>query len=389
METEANSQRALQEARVAIVHDWLLDLGGAERVLQQLLKLFPQADLFSTVCFLKDSELEALGVENVSTSFIQRLPFSKGYRKYLPLMPLAMESLDFRGYDLIISSSSAVAKGLISGPDQTHICYCHSPMRYIWDMQEEYLDSLGLQKGIRGAIIRWVFSRMRDWDCRNSLGVDYFIANSNFIARRIFKTYRREAHVIHPGIELNGFSTVPSKEDFYLTCSRLVPYKRIPLIVEAFSDMPDKKLVVIGDGPDMQKVRMSATKNVEVLGYQPDHVVRETMSRARAFVYAAEEDFGIVPVEAQASGTPVICYAKGGALETVVPGKTGVYFHEQTSSAICRAVGEFESQEHCFEQGRLLENASRFSAAKFQNELSAYVSKCLASDRSSNTASSS
>jgi glycosyltransferase involved in cell wall biosynthesis len=336
--------------RVAIVHDWLVVLGGGEGVLRELIALFPECDLFAVVDFLSDADRARLFGKRATTSFIQRLPFAKTkYRGYLPLMPLAIEQLDLAAYDLVISSSHAVAKGVITGPDQIHICYCHSPIRYAWDLQHQYLRQAGLTRGLKSLSARLILHYIRIWDLRTANGVDQFIANSAYIARRIKKIYRREAIVVHPPVDVGRFTARLDKEDFYFTASRLVPYKRVDLIVEAFANMPQRRLIVIGDGPEMQRIRKVARSNVTLLGFQSNDVLRDHLQRARAFVFAAEEDFGILPVEAQACGTPVIAYGKGGALETVVGADdararapTGLFFGEQTVPAVIDAVERFE-----------------------------------------------
>ena len=356
--------------KIAIVHDWFVELGGAEKVVKQILSIFPDADLYSTVDHLKNRDF--ILNKEIKTTFIQKLPSSKKYQKYFPLMPFALENLDLRKYDLIISSSSSVAKSVLSGPDQLHICYCHSPMRYAWDLQEEYLEQIGTDKGLKSYIYRYLLYKMRAIDVRTSNSVDYFIANSSYISKRIQKVYRRESQVIYPNVEVRDFSVVEQKKDFYFTCSRLVPYKRIDLIVKAFSQMPDKKLIVIGDGPEMKKIKAIATKNVELLGYQPFTVLKEYMENAKAFVFAAQEDFGIVPVEAQACGTPVIAYGKGGSLETVVNGVTGVHFYEQTEKSLIDAVNHFESSKP-LDPNEIREHANKFSTDRFLKEFKSFV----------------
>lgn len=329
--------------KVAIVHDWLVVDGGAEKVLHELLTLYPDADLYTTVFHLPVEKQHFLNGKVPKTTFVQKLPFSNRlYRNYLFFMPVAIEQFDFSCYDLVISSSYAVAKGIITGPNQVHVSYVHSPARYAWDMQDQYLRESGLHKGLKGMLARWLLHRFRLWDARTANGVDCWIANSKFIARRIKKIYGATATVVYPPVKLQRFKVNVSKDDFYLVASRLVPYKRIPLVVEAFSKMPDKKLVVIGDGPDMANVRAKASPNVTVLGYQSDDVMVDYLRRAKAFLFAAEEDFGIMPLEAQACATPVIAFGKGGALETVIDCVTGLFFHQQTTEAIIDAVLRFE-----------------------------------------------
>jgi glycosyltransferase involved in cell wall biosynthesis len=364
--------------KVAIVHEWFVTYAGSERVVEQILQLYPEADLFSLVDFLPQDQRGFIQNKAVHTSFIQKLPLARGgFRRYLPLMPLAAEQFDLSGYDLIISSSHAVAKGVITGPDQLHVSYVHSPIRYAWDLQHQYLKGSGLERGFKGALARTTLHYLRTWDTRTANGVDCFAANSSFIARRIRKVYRREAKVIYPPVNVAAFPLREDKEEFYLTASRMTPYKRMELIARAFADMPDKHLVVIGDGPDFDKVKRIAGPNVRLLGYQPSEVLRDYLQRAKAFVFAAEEDFGIVPVEAQACGTPVIAYGKGGALETVrgleadVP--TGVFFLEQSTAAIREAVGKLEANYGRFDPRALHEQAQRFSPGRFRREFADFV----------------
>jgi glycosyltransferase involved in cell wall biosynthesis len=367
--------------KVAIVHDWLVMPGGAEKVLEQIIQCFPDADLFSLVDFLED-RAPVCG-KPVTTSFIQKLPFARRrYRAYLPLMPLAIEQLDLSSYDLIITSSYAVAKGVLVGPDQTHVSYVHSPMRYAWDLQHQYLREANLTRGPRSWAARALLHYMRGWDSRSTNGVDRLITNSQFVARRMMKTYRRDAAVIPPPVDVHKFEVCAQKDDFYLTASRMVPYKRIDLIVEAFTATPHRKLVVIGDGPEMAKVRAKAGPNVTILGYQPFAVLKDRMQRAKAFVFAAEEDFGIVALEAQACGTPVIAYGKGGALETVVPlgeaRPTGIYFTRQTVVAMLDAIDRFERQSTAITPAACRANAERFSAARFRHAFMIEVTRTIA-----------
>lgn len=354
--------------RTAVVHDWLTVYAGAEKVLEQILRLVPNADVFAVVDYLPQQHRAFLGDRMVNTSFIQRMPFAaKRYRQYLPLMPLAVEQFDLSKYDLVISSSHAVAKGVITGPYQAHICYCHSPIRYAWDLQHQYLAESGLTKGLKGAVARAILHYLRMWDVRTANGVDCFVANSTFVARRILKAYRRESRVVFPPVDLESFQLETHKEDFYLTASRMVPYKKIDLLVEAFTQLPDRQLVVIGDGPDFEKIRRKAGPNVQMLGYQSDEVLIGHMRRAKAFLFAAEEDFGIVPVEAQACGTPVIGYGRGGLTDTVIPGQTGVFFNEQTVKQVVRAVKHFEACE--FDYQLIRRHAEKFGVERFKEEL--------------------
>lgn len=369
--------------KVAIIHDWLVTYAGAEKVLEELINLYPDADLYSVVDFLPDNKRDFIKNKKVNTTFIQRLPFAKKkYRNYLSLMPLAIEQFDLSSYDLILSSSYAVAKGVITGPNQVHISYTHSPIRYAWDLQHQYLKESNLETGLKGWIAKWMLGNLRVWDYRTASGVDYFIANSNFIAKRIWKVYRREAKVIYPPVDTSNFEFSDQKEDFYITLSRMVPYKKMDLIVEAFSLMPQKKLLVIGSGPDFEKIKSKAGSNVELLGYQSQENVVALLKKARAFVFAAEEDFGISVVEAQASGTPVIAYGKGGALESVIglgesPNPTGLFFKEQTTAAIIEAIQKFEDNEHLFQYKECYLQAQRFSKEAFLNDFKTYVASVL------------
>jgi len=370
--------------RVAIIHDWFVTYAGAERVLEQMLYLFPTADVFSIVDFLPVDSRAFIQNKEVKTSFIQNLPMAKRhYRNYLPLMPLAIEQFDLSSYDLIISSSHAVAKGVLTGPDQLHLCMCYSPIRYAWDLQHQYLKETGLdKKSLKGWGARYILHHIRNWDYRTANGVDEFIAISKFIARRIRKVYRRESQVIYPPVDVDKFTLAERKDDFYLTASRMVPYKKIDLIVEAFAKLPDKKLVVIGEGPDYKKIKAKAGKNVELLGYQPFEVLKDCMQKAKAFIFAAEEDFGITPLEAQACGTPVIAFGKGGAAETIIgldkPVPTGVFFSEQTTESLVIAIKSFETCQKKISPQACRENALRFSPERFRQELKDYVDKQMA-----------
>ena len=356
--------------KVALVCDWLVTYAGAERVIGEILKVYPQADVFAVVDFLSEKDRAFLQGKKPKTTFIQNLPGAKKhYRSYLPLMPLAIEQLDVSGYDLVISSSHAVAKGVITGPNQVHIAYVHSPIRYAWDLTHQYLREAGLTQGLKSWLARLILHYIRIWDTRTANGVDGFIANSKFIARRIKKVYGREAEVIYPPVDIENFTCCEEKKDYYLTASRLVPYKRVKLIVEAFNEMPDKKLVVIGDGPEYENIKAIAKNNIELMGYQPTEVLKAKMQHAKAFVYAAEEDFGITPVEAQACGTPVIAYGKGGVTETTTK-DTGVFFKEQKAEAIHEAVKEFESRS--FTPKKCRQNAEQFATEVFCKVFGSY-----------------
>ena len=372
--------------KIAIVHDWLVTYAGAERVLEQVLHCFPQADIFCVVDSLRRDQRRFILGKPTTTTFIQRLPFAQTrYRAYLPLMPFAIEQLDLSAYDLVVSSSHAVAKGVITGPDQLHLCLCYSPIRYAWELQHRYLEESGLDRGLRGLIAKLLLHRIRTWDVRSSNGVDEFVAISQFIARRIRKTYRRDSTVIYPPVDTEFFTPGEEREDFYLTVSRLVPYKRVDLIVEAFAAMPNRRLVVIGDGPEARKVRSKAGPNVTVLGHQSVEAVRENLRRCRGFIFAAEEDFGIAPLEAQACGAPVIAYGRGGVRETIVSASesrdsttatpTGVFFAEQSADGIVDAVKHFEAVESTITPAACRHNAVRFGVKRFRAEFADYVDR--------------
>ncbi len=354
-----------------MVHDWIVDLGGAEKVLKEIWDLSP-SPIYTLV--YKTESLMDLGIDPslVQGSFLQRLPGTQRfYRWFLPLFPMAIEQLNLSDYELIISTSHAVAKGVLTHSQQLHICYCHTPMRYAWDLYHEYLRDV---RWGQKTLARLVLHYLRQWDVASSHRVDRFVANSQYVAKRIWHTYRREARVIYPPVEVEGFSVEEKKDDFYLTASRMVPYKRIDTVVEAFSRlMPDKRLVVIGDGPQMKKIKALAGKNVEVIGYQPFHVLKDHLQRARAFIFAAREDFGILPVEAQACGTPVIAYGVGGALETVVEGETGVFFYEQSPQGVAQGVKGFEALKDPWDPYKIRDHAEGFSKERFRREFKALV----------------
>lgn len=366
------------DTNVGIVADWLVTSAGAESVIKELIRVCPDAVLYAVTDFISEKDRAGFSNKVAKTTFIQKLPFAKKhYQFYLPLMPLAIEQLDVKSHDIVISSCHAVSKGILTGPDQLHISYVHSPMRYAWDLQHQYLKESGLDSGIKSLFAKWFLHKIRIWDNRTTNGVDYIIANSHFIARRIKKVYGREADVIYPPVDVDRFKLNESKEDYYLTASRMVPYKRMDLIVEAFKNMPEKKLVVIGDGPEMDKIQHHASANIKIIGYQSDDVLQEFMERARAFVFAAEEDFGIVVVEAQACGTPVIAYGRGGALETVrpygVPNPTGIFFDRQSVGDIIDAVERFEKIQGDLSPADCRNHAMKFSVQRFRDEFETYL----------------
>jgi len=355
--------------KVAIVHDWLVTDAGAEKVLRSIVDLYPNANIFSLVDFLDEAERNTIIFgKNVTTSFIQNLPFAKKhFRNYLPLFPKAIESLDVSEYDLIISSSWAVAKGVKTRKNQLHICYCHSPIRYAWDLYDEYTHSLSQPKKY---IIQHVLKYIRKWDVGTLSSVDFFIANSSLVKTRIANTYNMDSTIIHPPVDINKFILNKNKEEFYFTASRLVPYKKIKMIVEAFN-FSGKPLIVAGSGPELIEIRKIALDNITVLGFIDDEEMRSYMQRAKAFVFAALEDFGIIPVEAMACGTPVIAYGTGGIRDTVIDGITGVYFNEQSVKSMNEAIKKFE--ETSFESMRISKHAKQFSEERFKTEIKAFI----------------
>ena len=361
--------------KVAIVQEWLVTVGGSDKVVKAILDVFPEADIYTLVA--KKEVCDELGIpwEKVHTSFIQKMPLgTKKHRAYLPLFPFAIEQFDLRGYDVVISSSHCVAKGILTKADQLHICYCHSPIRYCWDMYNEYLEESHLDKGFKSWLVRLMLHPIRKFDAIAGNRVDYYISNSDYVGQRIRKTYRREATTIHPNIDISNFELCNDKQEYYLASSRLVAYKKIDTIIEAFNKMPDKKLVVIGGGPNLEVYRKLAKDNVTVMGYQPFDVLKEKMQHAKAFVFAADEDFGMIPIEAQSCGTPVIAYGHGGSLETVDGGKTGLFFNEQTPEAIVEAVNKFETMgAQPFAPADCHQWAEGFSEERFKREIKEFV----------------
>ncbi len=360
--------------RIAIIHEWLVTYAGSEKVLRAMLSIFPEADVYCLVDALPATTRGWLRGHRLKTSFLQRIPGVRHYHRYLlPLMPVAVEQFDLSEYDIVISNSHAVAKGVLTAGDQLHICYCYTPMRYAWELQHQYLAEAHLDVGIKSVLARWILHRTRLWDLRTSNSVDQFVACSHYIALRIQKAYRRDAVVIYPNVAVDDFVLCEAKSDYYVTCSRLVPYKKIHLIVQAFARMPNRKLIVIGDGPQFKALLAVTAPNISLLGSQPHNVLLHHLQKARAFVFAAEEDFGIAPIEAQACGTPVLAYGKGGATETVVDGVTGYHFYEQTPESICEVVERFESNLTRFCPATIREHACSFSETRFKQQFSDLV----------------
>ena len=398
------------QVKVAIVHDWLQTPGGAELVLGEMLAVFPGADVFTMIDKRSaesrsnnDNDSGALAAARITTSWLQRVPgIARSYRSWLPLMPLALRSLDVSGYDVVISNSHAVAKGIRTHERQLHLCYCLSPMRYAWDLKGQYLREAGLERGVRGLVAGRMLEAMRRWDLANTGGVDAFATLSQYIAERIERAYGRSAEVIYPPVDTEFFTPAQAgvrgegearrgatgegrsgeerragSEDTYVTASRFVPYKRIDMIARAFALMPEKKLVIVGDGPDVAKVRAAAGQNVMLVGRESRERLRERLRGARAFLFAAEEDFGIAPVEAQACGTPVIAFGRGGVTETVrgldAAEPTGVLYAEQTVEGLAEAVRRFEALTRPISAEACRANALRFGTEIFRERFRSFV----------------
>jgi glycosyltransferase involved in cell wall biosynthesis len=354
--------------KTALVYDWLLTMGGGEKTLSAIQEAYP-SPIHTLVHDSKRMKGTAFEGKQVHSSFIQKFPFSKRlYRNYLPFFPLAMEQFDLSSYDVILSASHAVSKGVLTHAGQIHLCYCFTPMRYAWDLTHRYLEGVsGVQKLVARASLHY----LRNWDISSLGRVDHFAAISHYIAGRIKKVYGRDSTVIYPPVETEDIAFSAVKDNYYLTVSRMVPYKRMDLIVEAFSHLPDQRLVVVGDGPEMKKVKSLAKKNVEILGWQPDEKIRDLMRGAKGFLFAAEEDFGIVVVEAQAAGTPVIAFGKGACLETVVPGRTGIFYPRQSIDSLIEAIHVFEKTT--FDPAEIRAHAQKFNRQRFIEEFKQFV----------------
>lgn len=360
--------------KTALIHEWMVTQAGAESVLGSMVDLYPGPihTLFHDPDGLKGTRWEDA---EIYTSMLQRIPFGrKHHRSFLPLYPMAIEQFDLRDYGLVLSSSYAVAKGVLTSSDQLHICYCHSPMRYIWDLTFQYLEASGLKGGLKSFFVRSIFHYIRTWDVVSSNRVNEFVANSNYIAQRIKNCYNRESTVIYPPVDVDRFSISDKKDDYFITASRLVPYKRVDLLIEAFNKL-GLRLLVVGEGPHKKYLKSIAKKNIEFLGYISSEDLADKMSKARAFLYSAEEDFGIVNVEAQAAGVPVIAYGRGGALETVIENETGLFFYRQHVDTLIDTMREFLSKEDSFDPQKIRVNAERFPRSRFEKEFKDFVDK--------------
>lgn len=365
----------MSKNRIAIVHDWFMEYAGSERCVESFTNIWPEADIYTLIEFIEGNAKKVIFKNKKPiTSFIQKMPFAKSrYRNYLPLFPKAIESFDLSGYDIVFSSSHAVAKGAKTNKAQLHICYCHTPIRYAWDLKDQYLTEAGLDKGLKSLLAKSVLKYIRNWDLKTSNRPDFMIANSRHIAERIKRIYNRDSVVIYPPVDVEKFSVAKDRDDYYLTASRFVPYKKIDMIVEAFSQMPDKKLFVIGKGPEEDKIKSKAKQNIEFLGFLESDSLKGYMQKAKAFVFAANEDFGIVVVEAMACGTPVIAWNFGGVSETVLDSKTGVLYPEQNVKSLIAAVGRFEKMKDSFDHHRIRDHSIQFSRKIFEEKISKFV----------------
>ena len=361
--------------KVAVVQDWLLVNGGAEKVLKEILNCYPEADVFSLIDFMpNDHRKEILQNKNATTSWLQKLPGIKSwYRNLLPFFPKAIESLNLEGYDLIISSSYCVAKGVPRKKNkQIHVCYCHSPIRYVWDLNEQYLNEMG---SLKKMVFKFFMNYIKRWDLKTVANVDFFIANSQFVQERIQRIYNRDSAVIYPPVDLSFFSyNKEERLDYYFTSCRLVGYKKVDLIVQAFNKLPKLKLVVGGDGPEFEKLKAIAHQNISFKGYLSKAEYLETMQNAKAFVLAAEEDFGITSLEAQACGTPVIALKKGGYLESVLEGETGVFFPDQTDVSLIETLIKFNKNPLKLNKDTVTEHLEKFKKESFTAQFKKYVS---------------
>lgn len=365
--------------KVAIVHEWFVDYAGSEKCAESFNNIFPDSDIYSLVDFLKEQEREIiLKGKKSKTSFIQKLPYSQSiFRYYLPFFPYAIEQFDLRDYNIIISNSHSVAKGVLTNTYQMHVCYCHTPMRYIWNNYFEYINTSNLNKGIKRFITSSTLQKLRNWDYQTSNRPDFFIANSKHIARQIKKRYNRDAYVIYPPVDTHKFSPNNNKEEFYLTISRMVPYKRIDLIINAFSKLTDKKLIIIGDGPLKNRLKNLARPNIEFIDPVPFNTLKTYLEKAKGYISAAEEDFGITVVEAMAAGTPVIAFRRGGTGESVIDNKTGILFNEQSVESLIECIIKYESRIDSFDVHSIKEYSSKFNRKCFEWKIKKFIAEKL------------
>jgi glycosyltransferase involved in cell wall biosynthesis len=362
----------LQDLRVALVHHWLVRMRGGEKVLESLCRIFPQADIY-TLVLDPDGITEPIRSHAITTSWIQKLPWStQSYSQYLPLFPVAVEQFDLSAYDLVVSSDAAVGKGVITRPETCHICYCHTPLRYAWSAYHTYLQAI--QNPWKRNLAAFLMNYLRRWDATASMRVDYYVANSQTVAARIQKYYRRESTVIYPPIATSSFQTSRSLGDYYLAVGQLTPYKRFDIAVEAFNEL-GRPLLLVGEGPEYSNLKRRARANITLVGRVPDEVLKKYLSQCRALIFPGEEDFGMIAVEAHASGRPVIALSKGGAIETVIPEVNGLLFEEETASSLVKAVRQFEAVESRFNPLTIRETATSFDEKRFEQALTQFVCK--------------
>ena len=361
----------LNNKKIALVHYWLTGMRGGEKVVQSICNLYPDMDIF-TLVYDEAKIVESIKKHNINTSIIQKLPFGKKkYKIYLPFMPVAIEQFDLSEYDIVISSESGIAKGVLTKPETCHICYCHTPMRYLWNMYFEYLknERIGF---LKRSFIKVFFNYLRLWDVASAMRVNYFISNSNNVRKRILKYYNRDSEVIYPPVDVENFKLERKKQDYYLVVSQLVSYKRIDLAIEAFNRLK-KELIIIGGGPEFKRLKKIAGANIKFLGWQSGEELRKYYANAKAFIFPGEEDFGITPVEAQASGTPVIGFGKGGLLETVIDKETGLFFYKQEIKDLIEAINSFESKKSKFDSDKIRKNSLKFSREIFESRLGKFI----------------
>jgi glycosyltransferase involved in cell wall biosynthesis len=363
--------------KVALIHYWLVTYRGGEKVLEEFCHLFPNADIYTHV-YCPSALPETITRHQIYTTFIQKLPnATQKYQRYLPLMPLALEQLDLRQYDLVISLESGPAKGIVVTPDTLHICYCQTPMRYVWDMYHNYYQNAGKFTKL---LMPLIMHYLRLWDFASAARVDHFLANSQNVARRIQKHYRRSATVIYPPVDTHAFHLSPIQDEFYLIVGQLVPYKRIDLAIAAFNQLR-KSLIIIGEGEQWETLQKQAGSTIQLLGHQSVSVIQDHCARCKAMIFPADEDFGIVPVEAMAAGRPVIAFRKGGALETVIEPITGLFFDEQTPESLMETIVKFESMYGQFDAQKIKDHAEKFAKTVFRQKVKEFIDTALQQHR--------
>jgi len=363
----------LKDKKIALSHYWLTGMRGGEKVVESICNIFPNIDIF-TLVYNKEKISDIINNHKIITSFIQKLPFSETkYRNYLPFMPIAIEQFNLSNYDIVISSESGIAKGIITNPETCHICYVHTPMRYLWNMYFDYLEN-EVRGFFKRNFIRLYFNYLRMWDYYTASRVNYFACNSKNVKKRILKYYNREAEVIYPPVDVENFKFESNKQNYYLIVSQLVSYKRIDIAVKAFNEI-NKELVIIGEGPELKNLKKISKSNIKFLGWKSNGELKDYYANAKAFIFPGEEDFGITPVESQASGTPVIGFGKGGLLETVINEKTGLFFKKQDARDLIEIIDKFEHNKPKFDSEFIRENSLKFSKKNFEKNFKDFVEK--------------